>query len=218
MSHIRIRHDTNTDMSSHAYKRGMSDVWISCVSHTWISHITHTHEPCHMLQIWTSHVAHMNECRMDFLRAVTRQVTHTNKPCRTCHVNHMNESCHTYEWVQNGWATRCCSSRYYYTHDIVILHVWTCHFTHIHKFRICIFISSECMGYALFHVRSHIRTSHLTHVNVSYHTYGWVQNGWATRCYTSQCWILSCTPVTHGLPLAALWVLCHVRECDVALY
>jgi len=89
-------------------------IWMSHVTYEWV--MSHMNESCH---IWMSHVtyecvtSHMNESRSVWMRHVTRGwiVSHMNTSCHvwirhvtykcSTYVTHVNESCHTYEWVMS---------------------------------------------------------------------------------------------------------------------
>ena len=70
-------------------------------------------------------------------------------PCKTC-VTHMNESCHTCEWVMS--------------------HIWMSHVTHVNES--C--HACEWITYTYAWVKSHMGMSHVTHMNASRYTRGWV--------------------------------------------
>jgi len=100
-----------------------------------------------------SHVAHMNESCHTY-EWVTLLI-------RMSHVTHVNESCHTYKWVMS--------------------HIWMSHSTHMNE-------SRHTFEWVMSHiewVKSHIWMSHVTHMNESRHMYRWV---------TSHTWI---SHVTH---------------------
>ena len=79
-------------------------------------------------------------------------VTHMNESCHTCewvmshiwmsHVTHVNESCHICEWVMS--------------------HIWMSHVTHVNE---------SCHTYEW--VMSHIWMSHVTRMSESSHAYEW---------------------------------------------
>jgi len=85
-----------------------------------------------MLHIWMSHVAHMNESCHTYEWVMSH--------IWMSHAAHMNESCHTYEWVMP--------------------HIWLSHVTHM---------TESCRTYEW--VMSHVWMSHVTHMNESCHTY-----------------------------------------------
>ena len=83
------------------------------------------------------------------------------------HVTHMNESCHTYEWVMShiwmGHVTHMNESCH--TYAWVMSHIRMHHVTHMNK---------SCYTYEC--VMSHIWMSHVTYMNASCHTYEWVMS------------------------------------------
>ena len=88
-----------------------------------------------------------------------RHVTHMV----ASHVTHINESCHTYEWVMS--------------------HIWMIHVTHMNR---------SCHTYEWVvsneRVMSHIWMSHVTRMNESCHTYEWVMlHIWIESCHTHEC-------------------------------
>ena len=90
-----------------------------------------------MAHIWVSHVTHMNE------------TCHTNEWVMPhiwrSHVTHMNASCHTFAWVMS--------------------HTWTSHVTHMHVSRHTHWLPEREW------VMSHIGMSHGTHRSESLHTH-----------------------------------------------
>jgi len=124
MCHVNPMHE-----SCHNYE------WV--VSHVQMMHVTHMNESCHtyewvMSHIWMSHVTH-----------ITSHVTHVkdhpwlihmcDMPHLLLHaVTHMNESCHTYEWVMAQVQTRHVThmNESWHTYECVISHTWmTTHLT-----------------------------------------------------------------------------------------
>ena len=178
-------HDTFdvTRMNTHEYTR------ICHTQYTWICHtheytgICHTHEYtwiCHTHEYtWICHT-HEDDTFDD---------TRINLLCACAH-SHMNESCHTSEWVTH-------------THIIPsMLHIWTCHmntheyvihvthtntheYTHEHdtfdvtlRNLLCAcahaYMNESC--HISEWVTSHIWISYVTHMNKSCHTYEWVMS------------------------------------------
>ena len=94
------------------------------------------------------------------------------------HVTHINESCHTYEWVvtdiRMSYATHMDES-------------WVMTHTHTHRHRPESKLAAEWVMSHLWTscVMSNIRMSHVTHVNESCHTYEWVMS-----CHTYE-WVMS---------------------------
>jgi len=88
-------------------------------------------------------------------------------------VTHMNESCHTHEWVlSNVWMS----------------HIWMSHVTHMNE---CCQTYDQGM--------SHVWMSHVTHMHESYHTYEWVTSHmWIMTSLTCMAWSVHVTShVTH---------------------
>jgi len=83
------------------------------------------------------------------------------------HVTHMNESCHTYEWVMShvwmGHVTHMTESCH--TYEWVMSHIWMSHVTRMNE---------SCRAYEW--VMSHIWMSHVTHMTESCQTYEWVMS------------------------------------------
>ena len=52
-----------------------------------------------------------------------------------CHVTHMNESCHTYEWVMSHiWVSHVTHMNVScHTYEWVMSHIWMCHVTHMNE-------------------------------------------------------------------------------------
>ena len=104
------------------------------------------------------------------------------------HVTHMNESCHTYEWVMaHVWmshGTRMNDSCETYAgvmwhiHEWVMAHIWVSHGTYMneswHTYEWVMAQISCTNALALIAVMRHIRMSHVTHTNESWDTYEWV--------------------------------------------
>jgi len=83
------------------------------------------------------------------------------------HVTHMNESCHTYEWVMSHiWMSHVTHiNEPCHTYQWVMSHIWMSHVTHKNE---------PCHTYEW--VMSHISMSHATHMNEPFHTYEWVMS------------------------------------------
>ena len=99
MSHMWMRHVTNTNESCHTREEGIARMWMShvtcmnesCHTYEWV--MSHLNESCHTLRdegmshIWMSHVTHMRES-CDTYEWVMSHIWMS-------HVTHMNESCDT---------------------------------------------------------------------------------------------------------------------------
>jgi len=142
-SHIWMSHVTHMNESCHTYGRVM---W-----HVWMIQVTYMNESCHtyewvMLHMQMRCVAHTTKSRHTFKQTHTthkyiqttwleresararawenpwgwwrmsrRHVTHMNEFCHTyewvlsliwmSHVTHMHESCHSYEWAMSRMRT-----------------------------------------------------------------------------------------------------------------
>ena len=105
---------------------------------------------------------------LDRVHVHNLHVTHMNESCHTYewvmshiwmrHVIHMNESCHTYEWIMSQvWKMRCA-----YTS---VLRSLPRHATDQRLYK------SERVMSHLEHIPSNMWTSHVTHINKSRHTH-----------------------------------------------
>jgi len=115
-----------------------------CVCHMWMSHGTYE---CVMSHIWMSHVTKISWSA----RCLRFECLFVYVICGWV-MEHMNVSCHTYEWVMSNNINKSCRICGW-----VMTHVWMSHDT------------SEW-------IMSHIRMSHVLHVNESRHTYEWVMS------------------------------------------
>jgi len=122
MSHVtcmRISHVTHMNVwwfMAHIWMYGESWYMYECMSHgtymnvwwimvhIWMFHGTCVNESCYIMNrsrhIWESTMSHK----------------------RMSHVNHLNESCHTYEWVM---------SHMWISHNSVMSKTWLSHATHM---------------------------------------------------------------------------------------
>jgi len=125
--------------------------WVNESFHTWKSHVTYE-SVIHRCDMTPSHVQH-DSCR-----------TRTNHRWMS-HVTHMNESCHTYQWVVSHiWMSRV-------TMINESCHIQKSHVIHINESRP---MSHTHRWPPRAHnewVMSHTWTSHVTHMNESCHTY-----------------------------------------------
>jgi len=124
------------------------------MSHTWMSHATHTNESCHRCKrviprLWMSHFTRVNE---------------------SCHV-HMNESCHTYEWVMSHKKESCP------TYESVMWQI------------------GEWHGIELCHTYHNMggldpMPQHVTHIHELWHIYSWdMSHIWMS--HVTQKWVMS---------------------------
>jgi len=102
MSHIWMSHAAHMQTSHvlheacYSYEWGsihkfMSYTWRLVMSHTWIIvHSERRHHVVHVSYMWMSHFTHMNESCHTYEWVMSH--------IWMSHVTHMNESCHTYEW------------------------------------------------------------------------------------------------------------------------
>ena len=168
--------DKEESTSCHTYEWVMSHIWMSHVTRTvWcnscICGMTASIGICGMTNrygevksqvlgrqsrgyimshIWMSHGTHMNESCHTYEWVMLH--------IWISHVTHMNESCRTYEWVMaHIWMS------YVRTYEWVMSHIWVSHVTHMNE---------SCHTYEW--VLSHIWMSHVTRMNESCHTYEWV--------------------------------------------
>ena len=108
-------------------------------------------------------------------------------------VTHMNESCHTHEWV--------------------ISHIWMSHVTHMNE--LC--LTKECPIAILYSRPLCFQMSHVTHMNVSCHTLDWVMSHtWTSHvthmnesCHTHER-VISHTGIRHVTRMNAS---CQAYEC-----
>jgi len=107
--------------------------------------------------IWMCHVTHMNESHHTW-EWVMSQIWMS-------HATHMNESCHTYEWIMSHiWLSHVTHmNESCHTYEWVTPHIWLSHVTHMNESR-----------HTYEWVMSHIWLNHVTHENESGHTYEWV--------------------------------------------
>ena len=109
MSHIWISHVTHMNESCHTYE------WV--MSHIWMSRVTRMNESCHRgVCVWLTHTLHLDvRTRKSCAWSVVSQIrmSHVKHIFESCHIHksncvtHMNESCHTYEWVMSHiWMSR----------------------------------------------------------------------------------------------------------------
>jgi len=108
-----------------------------------------------------------------------------------CHITHMNESCHTHEWVMSHMQVEG-SDGELIRHKIVMLHIWMSHVTydwvmshvwhadervrvsvaHIHDH--ITHMNESCHSYIVGRIRRRVnppQDRHVTHMNESCHTY-----------------------------------------------
>ena len=117
-THIRqICHDRPLHNCAHGGNCcGGAHWWV--MAHTWFSHVTHT---------WMSHVTHLN------------MLCHTCHACQLdeCECMHMDESCHTYEWVMSHiWRSHVTHmNESCHIYDSVTTHTWMSHVTHMNQSR-----------------------------------------------------------------------------------
>jgi len=118
--------------------------------------------------MWMGHVTHMDESFNHVLvcqvhGVVIHVATYFVMPhiCLS-HVTHLNESCHTFEWVMSHiWMSHVTHlNESSHTFEWVMSHIWMSHVTHLIESR----HTSDW-------VMSHIWMSHVTHMNESCHTY-----------------------------------------------
>ena len=88
MLHIRTSHVTYVNEACHTYE------WVtSYMSHMWKNIVTNMIEACHTYGCDMSHMSHK------WMSHVTHMSNRADAPTMTlCHVTHVNEACHAYEW------------------------------------------------------------------------------------------------------------------------
>ena len=83
------------------------------------------------LQVWMSHVTHMNEscCTYEWVMLHIRGMSHVAHMSESCHT--MNESCRTYEWVMSHlWMSYVTPmNESCHTYEWVMSHLWMSHVT-----------------------------------------------------------------------------------------
>jgi len=117
--------------------------------------------------------------------------------CRS-HVTHLNESCHTSEWViLHIWMIHLTHlNESCHTSEWVMSHIWMIHVTHVqescHTFEWC----HTCAWFML-----HICISPVTHIHESCHTYAFVMAHIYMSHVTHMKWVtLTWYHVTHLNP------------------
>ena len=80
-----------------------------------------------MSHIWMCHVTHMNESYHTYEWIMSH--------IWMSHATHMNESCHTYEWdTTHIWMSHVTHmNESYHTYEWVISHIWMSHVTCMHE-------------------------------------------------------------------------------------
>ena len=123
------------------------------------------------------------------------------------HVTHMNESCHTYEWVMSHiWMshTTHMNASTSHTYEWVMFHIWMSHVTHMNE---------SCHTWM---------RQHVTHMNKSCHTHEWNipditatnKKHTATPCNTLQHTATHCN--THEcVNISRIW-MSHATHTDTA--
>jgi len=152
------------------------------MSHTESCHVVHVNDLCHTYEWVMSSLAHtrclksikmregnqwvmsyhtckyvMSRKWMSHVVACTQDVTkgvRMRKETESCHVTHMNESCHTYEWV--------------ISYEWVTSHIWMSHATHKRMSHVT-HMNESCHTYEW--VMSHIWMSHATHKRMGHVTH-----------------------------------------------
>jgi len=106
---IWMSHVAHTNEACHAYEWGMSRIWMRHITHGWV--ISLRSESCHIW--WLATKKEENVCTSErviqkrfnilvvHLVVSQRVMSHVDEAWDIwmSHVTHMNESCHTYEWV-----------------------------------------------------------------------------------------------------------------------
>jgi len=147
------------------------------MSHIWMSHVTHMNESCHTqcIEHWMSHVTHMNMtwlihmCDMTHIQKGDVNVMEWQGDV----VPHMNESCHTYEWVMS------------HTYEWVMSHIWMSHVTHMNESCLT-HMNESCHTYEwVMATRRCCCHSITVCVCESCHTYEWVMATRRCCCHSS---------------------------------
>jgi len=111
--HVRISHVKNDEpchIYDYIYEWVMSHMWIhvrmSHVTHIWMSHVTH-------MITYTNESRHRFDTRQAEAQALVRGRSHVTykrviSPIRTSHVDHMNQTRHTYEYIYEWVMSHIC--------------------------------------------------------------------------------------------------------------
>jgi len=109
MSHMWISHVTHMNESCHATWRSpdthinQNDIWMICVWYDWFIYGLPYMNPL----LWIICDTHMNGLALSIPIHIKSVMSHIWMG----HVTHVNESCHTHEWVMS------CSQYHTYSHD-----------------------------------------------------------------------------------------------------
>ena len=191
-SHSHVRHDSFTCVT-----------WLIHMCDMTHSHVWHDSFTCvTWLMLWSTDSKDnclKNRLLIEAVRPevsglhTMSHVTHVDESCHTCewvmshmwmsHVTHDNESCHTCEWVMSlTHVDESC-----HTCAWVMSHMTMSHVTHVNEScHTCEWVMSQMWMSHVTHVNesfhtwqwvmSHMTMSHVTHVNESCHTCGWVMS------------------------------------------
>jgi len=117
------------------------------------------------------------------------------------HVTHMNESCHTYEWLLIHNNENC------HTYKSVMSHMWMSHVTHIngscHTYEWVMSYEWLRSGHTYKWAIAHMWMSHVPHMDESCHTYEWV---------ISHIWMIHFTHRGWRRPIGCLIVIGHFLQ------
>ena len=127
-----------------------------------------------------------------------------------CHVTHMSESCHTYEWVMSHiWMSHVTHmSESCHTYEWVTSHIWMSYITmwlvHVNEScRTHEFVMSR-LAHSNESYHSYESLRHSTHMNESYHTYEWV----IFLIWTSH--MTHMNELYHHITRSYEWVMSHI--------
>ena len=123
----------------------------SCICATWLIHM-------YDMTLWETWGAERSFSTFQWVKLRINESCHI----RMSHVTHLNESCHTYEWVMSQiWMSHGTHmNELCHLYEWVLLHIWMSHVTRIHE---------SCYTYTW--IISHTWMIHVTYTNESCHTY-----------------------------------------------
>jgi len=207
--HISSSHVTHINESCHIYEWVMWHICMCDMWHTWhTDHVTSQQRPLRGSTRFMNDSYHIS----------SSHVTHMNESCHTyewvmshiwmIHVTNMNESCHKYEWVvlhTDGVCTQQQLSRSCRTYEWVMSHIWMSHVTHV---------SESCFTYEW--VMSHKWMGHVTHMDESCHTHitsvHRSSNTWLTADWVYE-WVVTRVDACYEWVISHIW-MSHVTRMN----
>jgi len=155
----------------------MCDVTHSYVWHDSFICVTWLIRMCDATHSYICDTTHVTQTSCHTHERVTSHIKRSHGTGLNNHVTHMNESCHTYEWVmtyQNRQIDVLCHT--YESSDTsgwVMSHVWMSHVTHMNE-SCDTYVNESCHTYEWVMSHENRRIDALCHTYESCHTYGWV--------------------------------------------